>query len=407
MDRRRFLELATWAAVAATARAASPGRSPRILLRSSWQTVNIGDIAHTPGVLALLEKHLPEAEVTLWPSSVDNGVGDVLQRRFPKLRILPPGKVDVAQVYADHDFLLHGSGPSLVGEKDIARWRQVGPKPYGVLGITLTKPAPTTVDVLSGARFAFFRDGVSQALAVSAGVKGPIVGFAPDGAFATDLRDDAKAEAFLKAHGLEAGGFLCCIPRYRQTPYWLVKPGVAFDEAKQRRNDALKEHDHAQLRAAIVQVVRQTKLKVLVCPEDRTQMALGKEMLFDPLPADVKTRVVWRPDYWLTDEALSVYVRSAGLFGNEMHSPIMAIGSGVPAIVCRWAEQTSKGTMWKDIGLGEWLFDLDDEAQLAGIVPAVLAMAKDPSAARAKVQQAQAVVHARQAEAFAALKRSL
>jgi hypothetical protein len=30
--------------------------------------VNIGDIAHTPGVLALLEKHLPEVEVRLWPS---------------------------------------------------------------------------------------------------------------------------------------------------------------------------------------------------------------------------------------------------------------------------------------------------------------------------------------------------
>ncbi|MEY4403345.1 MAG: hypothetical protein RIR91_1380, partial [Verrucomicrobiota bacterium] len=115
----------------------------------------------------------------------------------------------------------------------------------------------------------------------------------------------------------------------------------------------------------------------------------------------------WRPDYWLTDEALSVYVRSAGLFGNEMHSPIMAIGNGVPAIVCRWAEQTSKGTMWKDIGLGEWLFDLDDETQLAGIVPAVLAMAQDPVAARAKVQRAQAVVRARQAAAMAALRQAL
>jgi polysaccharide pyruvyl transferase WcaK-like protein len=407
MDRRSFLSLAAMAAVAATVRAASPGRAPRILLRSSWQTVNIGDIAHTPGVLALLEQHLPEAEVTLWPSSVDNGVGDILRRRFPKLRILPPGKVDVAQVYADHDFLLHGSGPSLVAEKDVVRWRQAGPKPYGVLGITLTKPAAATVDVLSGARFAFFRDGVSHALAVSAGVKCTVMGFFPDGAFATDLRDDAKAEAFLKANGLEAGGFLCCIPRYRQTPYWLVKPNVAFDEAKQKRNDALKEHDHAQLRAAIVQVVRLTKLKVLVCPEDRTQMALGKEILFDPLPDDVKARVVWRPDYWLTDEAISVYVRSAGLFGNEMHSPIMAVGHGVPAIVCRWAEQTSKGTMWKDIGLSEWLFDLDDEPQLAGIVPAVLALAKDPAAAREKVKRAQAVVQARQIEAFAALKRSL
>ncbi|MEX0819126.1 MAG: hypothetical protein WD070_06025 [Pirellulaceae bacterium] len=31
----------------------------------------------------------------------------------------------------------------------------------------------------------------------------------------------------------------------------------------------------------------------------------------------------WRPDYWLTGKAISTYVRSAGLFGNEMHSPIM------------------------------------------------------------------------------------
>ena len=407
MDRRAFLGLAGMLALATAVRAAAPGRAPRILLRSSWQTVNIGDIAHTPGMLALLEKHLPEAEVTLWPGSVDNGVGEMLQRRFPKLRILVPGKVDVAQAYADHDFLLHGSGPSLVAEKDLVRWRQLGSKPYGVLGITLGKPTPATIEVLNGARFVFFRDGVSHAVAIASGVKCPVMGFGPDGAFATDLRNDAQAEAFLKAHQLEAGGFLCCIPRYRSTPYWLIKPGVAFDPAKQKRNDALKEHDHAQLRAAIVAVVRQTKLKVLICPEDRTQMALGKEMLFDPLPDDVKARVVWRPDYWLTDEALSVYVRSAGLFGNEMHSPIMAIGNGVPAIVCRWAEQTSKGTMWKDIDLSEWLFDLDDETQLAGIVPAVLAMAQDPVAARAKVQRAQAVVRARQAAAMAALRQAL
>ena len=65
------------------------------------------------------------------------------------------------------------------------------------------------------------------------------------------------------------------------------------------------------------------------------------------------------------DFAQSVYKRSAGLFGNEQHSPIMCIGHGIPAIVCRYKEQTSKGFMWKDIGLGEWLFDHDlDEAEI-------------------------------------------
>ena len=70
-------------------------------------------------------------------------------------------------------------------------------------------------------------------------------------------------------------------------------------------------------------------------------------------------------------------MRSAGLFGNGMHSPIIGIGNGVPAIVCRWAVQTSKGTMWQDLGLEEWFSDLDVEAQLTGIVPTVLALAKD------------------------------
>jgi hypothetical protein len=90
-----------------------------------------------------------------------------------------------------------------------------------------------------------------------------------------------------------------------------------------------------------------------------------------------------------------------------MHSPIMCIGNGIPAIVCRWAEQTSKGNMWKDIGLNEWLFDLDDEPQLAGIVPAVLAMAKDPAAAKAKVLKAQAVLRERQSAAIGRVRKAV
>lgn len=129
-------------------------RAPRILLRSSWQTVNIGDTAHIPGVLALLEKHLPDAEVRLWPSSVGNGVGEMLQRRFPKLRIVQ-GAEALKQAFAECDFLLHGSGPSLMAEKDVARWAKETGKPYGVYGITFalqgstaTTPAPSPPSAL-------------------------------------------------------------------------------------------------------------------------------------------------------------------------------------------------------------------------------------------------------------------
>lgn len=419
MQRRTFLAsgLAAALAMSPALRTRAKDRPPRILLRSSWQTVNIGDIAHTPGVLRILEDHLPEAEITLWPSSVDNGVKELLLVRFPKLKIAQ-GAEAVQAAFETNDFLLHSSGASLVAEKDVRRWSDETGKPYGIYGITLplqgstaTKPvAPETfaktIETLSGAEFVFFRDSVSLKLAQDRGCKSPVMEFGPDGAFGCDLRDDEKAEAFLAANGLEEGKFLCCIPRLRYTPYWTIpSKKAAIDPVKHARNEEMKEHDHAQLRKAIEEIVRQTDLKVLVCPEDQTQMAVGKEMLYDKLSDDVRKRVVWRPDYWLTGEAVSTYVRSAGLFGNEMHSPIMCIGHGVPAIVCRWAEQTSKGVMWKDIGLSDWLFDLDDESQVARVVPTVLAMAKDPAAARAKAAEAKKFVERRQRETMAVLAK--
>jgi hypothetical protein len=79
-----------------------------------------------------------------------------------------------------------------------------------------------------------------------------------------------------------------------------------------------------------------------------------------------------------------------------MHSPIICIGQGVPAIVCRFFEQTSKGYMWEDIGLGEWLFDMDKPADVERIVPAVLSIAKHPREAKRKALKARDFVRKRQ-----------
>jgi polysaccharide pyruvyl transferase WcaK-like protein len=421
-DRRTFLsQLALVTAVAQSLPAATH-RPPRILLRSSWQTINIGDIAHTPGVLRQLEDHLPEAEVYLWPSRVDNGVDQLLLKRFPKLKIVQGNKA-LSEAFTKCDFLLHGSGAEFVAERHVVQWlnspKSKG-KPFGVYGITFpphrswkTKPIPEadiakSVAVLNQARFVFFRDSESMHFAKSKGCQAPVMAFGPDGAFGCDVRDDAKADAFMRANGLETGKFLCCIPRMRYTPGWMI-PGkkYAIDPIKLARNEEMKEHDHAPLREAIIRVVRETEMKVLLCPEDMTQMKIGKDMLYDPLPADVKKRVVWRSDYWLTDEALSTYLRSAGLFGNELHSAIMCIGNGVPAIICRWAEQTSKGTMWRDIGLDEWLFDLDDEAQVKRVAPTVLAMAQHPEASKATATRARELVRGHQRRTMRQLTRDL
>ncbi len=413
INRRQFLQSTLAGSLATALHAAERKRSPRILLRSSWQVVNIGDIAHTPGVLALIARHIPDAETILWASGdLSVEVAAMEHRRFPNLRIVKgtlgengqASNPELREAIAWCDFLLHGSGASLVAVKDVAAFVKHTGKPFGVYGITHGSfLSGNDQEILNQAQFIFFRDSVSLERAKNDGVKSPIMQFAPDGAFACDLRNDAAAQAFLRVNKLEAGRFLCCIPRLRYTPYWKIHGREMTTEQRRRaaHNDALAEHDHAPLRAAITAVVRELSMKVLVCPEDKSQMAVGKEWIVDKLPADVRDQVVWRENFWLTDEALSTYLRSAGLFGLEMHSPIMCVGNGVPAIVCRFAEQTSKGIMWRDIGLGDWLFDFDKEEEIRGLVPAVLEMAGNSAAARVKVAKARAFVEQRQRETMA------
>lgn len=395
INRRSFLQSAiTTVTLPQVLMAEAKPVTKKILLRSSWQTVNIGDIAHTPGMLRLLEQHLPEHEITLWPSSVENGVAEMLLKRFPRLKILGKSVSEKEEAFRTHDFLLHGSGPSIVGQKSILEWVEKTGKPYGIGGVTWSPAGDTTsLRVISGAKFAFFRDSVSLEAAREAGASCPIMEFGPDATFACDLTNDEAVDSWLKESGLEPHRFFCCIPKLRHSPYWEIKKGAKFDAVKHARNEAMKEHDIRPLREAVIALVRETTMKVLLCPEDASQMKLNKEMIYDLLPEDVKAKVIWRKDYWLTDFAQSVYKRCSGLFGNEQHSPIMCIGHGVPAIVCRYKEQTSKGYMWKDLGMKDWLFDHDLDEPAHRLVPAVLSIALEPDTAKAKAMVAKARAH--------------
>ncbi len=384
---------------------------PVILLRSSWQTINIGDIGHTPGVMALIEKQLPDADVILWATTVENGVREMLQKRFPKLKILlSSDTLELKNAFKQSSFLLHGSGPWLVADKDIKKWVKETGKPYGVFGITLPeeKATPEVVGLLTNARFVYFRDTVSLDVAKSKGVGCPVMQFGPDGAFAVDLRNEPAAAKFLKDNHLEAGKFVCVIPKYRRTPKWKIPSDHApYDSAINALNESMKEHDLKPYREAIIDLVRISKIKVLICAEDVTQVALGKEMLYDPLPADVKKQVVWRNKYWLTDEALSVFIKSAGLFGLEQHSPIMCIGNGIPALLGRYKEQTSKGYMWYNIGLKDWFFDSDDEVGMQKLSETIRSIVSKPKESKIKVKSAQLIVKQLQIGMIAQLKKEI
>ena len=136
-------------------------------------------------------------------------------------------------------------------------------------------------------------------------------------------------------------------------------------------------------------------------------MEVGRELLYEPLDESTRKRVVLRKEFWRPDEALSVYRKSLGLFGNEMHSPIMCIGNGVPAIVCRWSEQTSKGYMWRDIGLSDWLFNMDQESDRNRVAETVVEMVKNRDKTMQMVAQARQKVAQAQERAMASLSNAL
>jgi polysaccharide pyruvyl transferase WcaK-like protein len=358
-------------------------------------------------MLRLIEEHLPDVDVTLWPNALSDEVAAMLQRRFPKLKIAKTA-ADKEEALKACDFFLHGSGPGLVGAKEAKTWQASG-KSYGFGGVTLNDAELRDHrDLLAGARFVYCRDTLSLEALKAAKLASPIQEFGPDATFVVDLRDDAKADAFLKEHGLETGRFACFVPRLRWTPYWKEGRKMAADviQAKEAENEKHREADHAKLRTAVAAWVSKTGMKALLCPEMTYQVELLKPLLFDPLPDDVKSKVVVRPSYWLTDEAASTYARCAAVVSLEMHSPIIALSGGRPAIHLRQPTDTRKGQMWRDVGLKDWLFEIDDTTG-EQIAERLLTISKDADGTAATVAKAREFTSARGKAMMQALAASL
>jgi hypothetical protein len=381
ISRRQFVTASLAMALVACIPRGTAAKPQKILLRSSWQTVNIGDIAHTPGMLALLEQHLPEAEVTLWPNKLTPEVEQFLMKRFPKLHIASTGEQQRAALDAC-DFFLHGSGPGIVGVKELQKAKDAG-KPYGIGGITLNDgEIKNQRELLAGAKFICLRDTDSLRALQASGFSGPPVTFGPDATFAIDIRDDVAAMALLKEHNLEPGKFLCALPRLRWTPYWEIHPESRKpDPERIAVNEKYAEADHAKVREGITAWVRSTGMRVFLVPEMTYAVALLRPLLFDKLPDDVKPHVTVMDRYWLTAEANSVYAQAAAIVSCEQHSPIMGIANGTPAVLVRQPTDTRKGQMWRDVGLNDWIFEIDQSTG-AQIAECLTKIGKDLPAAR-------------------------
>lgn len=345
-------------------------KKPKILLRSSWQTVNIGDTSHSFGIMPLLQQYLPEAEITLWARELGRGVDTIMAKTFPTLKIINGGTIDdngrsaspeLERAFAECDFMLHGSGYNVTARKELTSWWLATKKPYGIYGVSLDEADDALKELINKASFIYCRDTESLKYLKSLHSSCPVQAFAPDATFGTKLRNEEKAGAYLESVDLADGEFICLIPKLRYTPYWQMNgtQPTADDKRKYDISLAYKEADNAKLREVISAWVKQTGLKALVCAEVAYQVDLGKEVV-DALPADIKQHVVWRDTFWNPDEAGSVYARSRAMVSLEQHSAIICFAERIPAIVLKQPSDTRKGQMWRDVGLGDWYFEIDE-----------------------------------------------
>lgn len=406
MTNRRHFIASIMTALSGSVFAAS-GKPKTILLQSAWDTVNIGDIGHTPGTLRIIEEHLPEVHIILWAAKLDERVESMLRRRFPKVEIIQgklTGKTDqdetLRQAIAGCDLFIRNSG---MGQStDYMEYCRDAGKPYGLYGQSFFpsmvegKGAEARIKLLNNAAFIYCRETKTLEILKNAGVKTSVLEFGPDGCFGIDVRDDARGLATMKKLGLEDHKFITLQLRTHTAKHEGVDNPPLNPLHPTPQMIADDERRAAKYRELVTRWVQKTGYKVLIAPEVKKEMVHNKRLIYDLLPPEIQKNVVSLETFWNADEAASVFARAHTIVCHEPHSPIIALANGTPIIHTYSEFHSPKCWMFKDIGLGEWLLEFD-ETSAEKMAETLFQIEADYPAALGKVKKAMAFVHERQA----------
>jgi polysaccharide pyruvyl transferase WcaK-like protein len=243
--------------------------------------------------------------------------------------------------------------------------------PYGINANSFDAidwPATLVYERLLGdARFVYCRDSDSLRYLEQCGLMNKNMGYRPDSAFFFPGRDESWAEQFLAENGLEEKQFLAVIVRISAH----TKELIAYDPTSGAIAPERQAEQMHKLKEVIEQWVATTGKKVLVCHETRDTVESAREGLWNILSEDALAQCVYLDHFWSTEQACSVLQRTRVLLSMEMHSVIMSIGLGTPVVHNPYAEAGRKKEMVRDVGLGDWLVDIDScsgEDMLASVL---------------------------------------
>jgi polysaccharide pyruvyl transferase WcaK-like protein len=380
----------------------------RILLYSGWAHHNIGDVGHTPGTLCYLSQHLPEVQITCWLRKSKPAVLAMLSKRFPQVTFIENASLDnmgkastpeLQTAFDQADLFIQNSGMHFTRfwapPIGILHACIRAKKPFGLYGQSFdgfrAQDAESLPGLLSQASFIFCRDNESLGFLRREGVTPKILEFGPDGCFGIDVRDDAWAAQFMQAHGLESRKFITITLRTDKE----VSKNPGQDESG--RSSLTPDEWAAKLRELVVAWVEQTGFKVVIVPEVEKEIEPGKRLLLDQLPEAIKAKVVHLDHWWNVEHATALFAHTHTVVNVEPHSSIMALAMGTPTIHWFTWRHGYKAWMFRDIGLSEWLIDIDAEPTSRAI-STLMRIHERYDLAQAKVKRAMAMVDTREAE---------
>lgn len=386
-----------------------------VLLRSSWANVNIGDVAHSPGLVTALRSLAPDADVVLWPLRLGEREEAMLREADPRLTIVrgeldddgDPTTDELRAAWDRADVLVHGSAAGAFLDRELTAWRERTGKPYGYAGITvdaLCPPGWGTLEnlraaawtlpssyqaeasraALDGAEFVYTRDTTTLGYLRGQDISPGLLEFGPDGTFAYGYGDDRSAERLLADLQLDSGAFGCFVPRQRYVPYPDIY-GIEMTREWHRKyaiNAATTGPDLDVLAAAIAAWVRGTGQPALVVPEMSYAVELAQRELMPRVPEDVSDKVLVLDRYWPLEEAYAVYAHARAVVSMECHSPILATSHGAPTIYLRQPTETVKGQMYSDLGASGTVIEVERDGA-AGVAAAIGRLLSEESSWRA------------------------
>lgn len=278
---------------------------------------------------------------------------------------------ETALAIANAGFVIYNSSTSLsfgrLGSRKL--WKAILPMmmpmliarasgvPYGFGPLSfeaLDWPIPLLYRKLFGdARFLYGRDSDSLRYLQQHGLLNRHSGVRPDHCFHFSGYDELWAEKFLQQHGLQSKQFVGLMLRIADP-----MPGSGDPLSKAVSPQRLADHMEKN-RQLVEKWIGNTGMKVLICHETTASIRTAREYLWERLSDEARRHCVYVDRLWLPEQARSVYKRMRMFVSMELHSAILALSAGTPVVHHPLQESGRKREMFVDIGLDDWLFDID------------------------------------------------